>query len=59
MIALVVYIIAGLYACWGSVHDTWWQRLLLVPLWMPMFGWALLCEFGDWWRSRGYRYPSD
>jgi hypothetical protein len=57
--AIVVYLVAGLFAAWSYPRDAWWQRCLWVPLWMPLFAYGLFCEAVDWWNRHGFHYPTD
>lgn len=59
MVSVIIYLLAGIAIAWSFPNDTWWQRVLLVPFWLPMIGWGMICQFGDWWRERGYQYDED
>jgi len=59
MIAVIVYLLAGVGAYWAFYDDPRWRRLLLVVVWLPMLVYALAFDFVDWWRRRGYQYPPD
>lgn len=56
MAALIIYILAGLGFCWALVHNNWWQKVLVIPLWLPLIGWAMICDFIDWWNQHRYEY---
>jgi len=53
--AIVIYLLAGIGFCW-LLPDRWWQRLAMIPLWLPMILWGMFVEVSDWWRERGYVY---
>lgn len=59
MLALAVYLVAGLFACWSCNNDRRWQRATMIVAWLPLFGYALAVEGIEWWRGHGWHYDDE
>jgi hypothetical protein len=56
VMAIVIYLLAGIGFCWSYHQDRWWQRLAMIPLWLPLILWGMFVEASDWWRESRYEY---
>jgi hypothetical protein len=56
MLALLIYLAAGIALAWICTNDRWWQRCLMVVIWPALIAWGMFVEVQEWWAERGYQY---